>query len=102
MPQGPPHRCPTCRVLCPPGTPRYCPRCTPPPWQGAGGGSTRAGRKLRAQVLAEEPTCRDCGAPSTDAGHIIAKAKGGPYTRDNLKGQCTRCNLAQLYEDKKR
>lgn len=72
------------------------------PWAGSNRGSTRAWRTMRAQVLAEEPTCRDCGAPSTDAGHIIPKAYGGTDDRNNLKGQCTPCNGKQIVTDRLR
>jgi 5-methylcytosine-specific restriction protein A len=79
----------------------YCPDHTEA-WAGAGRGSTRAWRRTRAQVLEEEPTCRDCGAPSTEAGHIVPKAYGGGDERSNLKGQCTRCNRAQIAIDRRR
>lgn len=70
------------------------------PWEGQHHtGSTRASRKLHHQVLTEEPTCA-CGAPSAEAGHIIARALGGPDTRDNLTGQCRTCNLVQLARDR--
>ena len=59
-------------------------------------------RQLAKQVRQEEPWCRDCGAPTQVAGHIVAEALGGPYTRANLKGQCTRCNNAQVQVDAKR
>ena len=63
------------------------------PFAGAGRGSTRAWRKLRAQVLAAEPRCRLCGATSTEADHIIPVSRGGSDTRTNLRGVCRRCNL---------
>jgi 5-methylcytosine-specific restriction endonuclease McrA len=72
-------------------------------WQGSarsGANTTQADKQLRAQVLAEEPSCRDCGAPSTVAGHIRPHAYGGVYVRDNLKGQCEPCNLAQIQTDR--
>nr|WP_280790798.1 HNH endonuclease signature motif containing protein [Blastococcus sp. CT_GayMR19] len=72
-------------------------------WQGsarAGATRSRADKQLRAQVLAEEPTCRDCGAPATEAGHIVSFARGGAYVRDNLKGQCRSCNLNQMFADR--
>lgn len=77
----------------------YCPDCQPEAWDG-GHGSTRKGRTLREQVLREEPSCRDCGGVSTEAGHIVPKAYGGEYTRANLKGQCRVCNLAQIASDR--
>lgn len=72
-------------------------------WQGstrAGATRTRADKQLRAQVLAEEPQCRDCGATATEAGHIVGHAQGGQYVRDNLKGQCRSCNLNQMFADR--
>ncbi len=99
MPTRPPSRCPGCRTL--QTEPGRCPACRGPAWSG-GHGSTRAGRKLRDQVLAEEPSCCDCGAPATEAGHIIPRAEGGQYVRANLKGQCRACNLAQLRADRQR
>src|ERR1700750_72112 len=65
-----------------------------------GRGTSRAERALVAQVLAEEPYCRDCMAPSTQAGHIVGRAQGGRFVRSNLKGQCVRCNLKQREADK--
>lgn len=85
----------------------YCDDHAPQAWSGGlnawqGHGTTRAQRTLIAKVLAEEPYCRDCGwAVSTEAGHIRPRSKGGTYTRDNLKGQCRACNLAQMKEDRK-
>jgi 5-methylcytosine-specific restriction endonuclease McrA len=60
------------------------------------GGSTRAWRKVRAYVLERDGyTCRvpdadgrPCGAPATDAGHIVPKGQGGTDTPDNLRGEC--------------
>jgi len=95
MPRAPKH-CgrPGCPALVTGRT--YCDDHDPAPWAGAGG-RTRAQRALALQVVDQEPICRDCQrAPSTEAGHIIAKSRGGPYTRSNLKGQCRPCNLAQL------
>lgn len=79
-----------------------CPEHTPPPWQGAGKGRARAERALAMRVVAEEPHCRDCGAPSTQAGHVVAKAYGGRYERGNLKGQCGPCNVRQIHADRLR
>ena len=80
----------------------YCATHTQP-WAGSTrSGSTRAQRVLRARVLTEEPHCRDCGAPSNEAGHIIPHAQGGRYERGNLKGQCTACNRRQIVSDRTR
>lgn len=78
-----------------------CPEHRRAPWQGAGKGRTRAQRALALRVVAEEPVCA-CGAPSTQAGHIVAKAYGGRYERSNLKGQCWPCNLRQIHADRLR
>lgn len=85
----------------------YCDQHRPAPWSGGltgiqGHGTTRRQRALVAHVLTEEPVCRDCGmAPSTEAGHIIPRSQGGQYVRDNLKGQCRPCNLAQVRRDRR-
>ncbi|ALE77682.1 hypothetical protein WY02_03600 [Pseudonocardia sp. AL041005-10] len=79
----------------------YCDDHEPEPWAGSLSSGTRAWMVLRDQVLDEEPVCRDCQlARSTEAGHILARARGGLDVRENLKGQCTPCNLAQLAEDR--
>jgi 5-methylcytosine-specific restriction endonuclease McrA len=78
----------------------YCDSHTPEQW-GGGYGSTRADRALRTQVLSEEPICRDCQfRPSTEMGHIVARIYGGPTVRENVKGQCRTCNLAQMRADR--
>lgn len=75
----------------------YCEDHDPGAWAGSGHGRTRAERELTLLVLDGEPICRDCSrAPSTEAGHIVARSRGGLYVRDNLKGQCRDCNLDQL------
>jgi hypothetical protein len=45
---------------------------------------------LRAQVLVEEPTCRVCGAPTTDVDHVVAVAVRPDLVvvRSNLQGLC--------------
>jgi 5-methylcytosine-specific restriction endonuclease McrA len=80
---------------------KYCPEHTMI-WEDTHSvGSTRKERILRQQVLDEEPWCRDCGvARSTEAGHIIPRARGGRYVRSNLKGQCHPCNVKQIQQDK--
>ena len=61
----------------------------------------RRWRKLRADVLAEEAWCV-CGAPATEAGHVISRAAGGPDARWNMVGQCHECHVAQLDRDRDR
>jgi 5-methylcytosine-specific restriction endonuclease McrA len=63
---------------------------------------TRAGRKLRDQVVREEPTCRlalpgICTTRSTTADHI-RPFKTHPelgMVRSNLRGVCEPCNRAK-------
>ena len=55
---------------------------------------TKRWKEIRAQVLAEEPTCHWCRkAPATEADHLVELARGGePYERANLVGSCKPCN----------
>lgn len=59
---------------------------------------TRAWRKLRAQVVAEEPTCQvrgpRCTGLSTTADHIIEVDLRPDLAleRGNLRGACGPCN----------
>lgn len=60
--------------------------------------STRAWRKLRDQVVAEEPDCRlqlpGCTFTSTTADHILT-VRDRPdlaLVRSNLRGSCETCN----------
>lgn len=56
--------------------------------------------KLRAIVLAEEPTCRNCqAAPSQHADHIVPKAKGGSDDRSNLQGLCALCHYRKTGQE---
>lgn len=58
--------------------------------------STRAERVIRELVLARDHwTCQRCGAPATDAGHVVARHHGGAYTLDNLQAECAQCNRAE-------
>lgn len=67
------------------------------------GGQLTSGRwkKLRAQVIAEEPLCRlrlnKCTIRSDTADHIIP-VKDRPdlkFVRANLRGSCQSCNMAR-------
>lgn len=67
------------------------------------GGQLTSGRwkKLRLQVIAEEPVCRlrlnKCTVRSDTADHIIP-VKDRPdlkYVRANLRGSCQSCNMAR-------
>lgn len=59
--------------------------------------NTPAWKALRAQVLAEEPTCRWCHtAPSTQVDHIQELDNDGPaLDRANLCGSCASCNASR-------
>lgn len=61
-----------------------------------------AWQKLRAQVLAEEPLCRDCleqgrTEPSTDCDHIDGNP--GNNERSNLAGRCHACHSIKTAAD---
>ena len=67
-------------------------------------GSTRAWRLVRAQILERDghtcqrptpPDGRICGAPATDAGHIVAKAYGGTDHPANLRAECAPHNRGE-------
>ncbi|WP_243061171.1 hypothetical protein [Nocardioides sp. SR21] len=62
---------------------------------------TRAWRRLRDQVVAEEPTCRlriagICTTVSTTAAHIVPVTERPDLAlvRSNVEGSCTECNEA--------
>lgn len=64
-------------------------------------GSTTAWRKLRAQVIAEEPLCwlrlPGCTRISTTADHVIPVSVRPDleYVRANLRGACAHCNYSR-------
>lgn len=82
---------------------RSCPHLQPcpvhvrKPWAHAepsrhARGYTAAWDRRCAQVLREEPICRDCRQePSTTVDHRIPKAEGGTDDRANLAGLCKGC-----------
>ena len=53
------------------------------------------GKALAKQVLAEEPWCVYCGAPATQADHIVPLAAGGEHVRENMQGTCAPCNQSK-------
>jgi len=55
----------------------------------------RAGDRQRKKVLAEESTCRACGAPSEEVDHIMPIYMGGSSERSNLQGLCRRCHAGK-------
>jgi 5-methylcytosine-specific restriction enzyme A len=99
MPTRPPRACP--RAACPHVTP--CPvhsaravaqtQHDETRGNSAARGYDHAWRKLRAQVLLDEPMCRMCEAagftePATDVDHIVPHVVGEPHDRDNLQPLC--------------
>lgn len=71
----------------------YCPVHKPEPWQGRRNYEGYQGNwpKIRAQVLSEEPHCRECGQAAVTVDHIIPKARGGTDARSNLRSLCNAC-----------
>lgn len=60
----------------------------------------RAGQRMRAKVLAEEPCCRMCQAEgkrvqATVVDHIMPLAAGGDNSRGNQQGLCDPCHDAK-------
>jgi 5-methylcytosine-specific restriction endonuclease McrA len=59
--------------------------------------STHRWHQLRAQVIEEEPACRECGS-TADAccDHVIPVSRGGAvYDRGNCQRLCQRCNAVK-------
>lgn len=68
--------------------------------------NSAAWKKLRAQVLAEEPLCRWCLArglyvPSTDVDHIKDSREdySDNNSRENLTGMCRECHSLKTARD---
>lgn len=104
MPTGSMTRCPApgCTALVPRG---YCPEHARPAWANKpsswsrGAGDARW-RRLRARVLREEPRCRACGAPSTEADHIRPiSLQGARWDRANLQGLCKACHKVKTQRE---
>lgn len=51
-------------------------------------------QRLRANVLAQQPTCVQCGQPATDVDHIDNLGPHGPRGQDlaNLQSLCHACH----------
>lgn len=96
MPRAP-KQCATCSALTAGGK-TYCDQCQPNGW--ATHPSARNTRYSRTEtrafhraVLAREPNCRQCGAPATQADHIIPVSQGGTNDpRTNGQGLCDQCH----------
>ena len=60
----------------------------------------RAGQKLRAAVLAEEPFCRHClesgeRVKAVEVDHIVPLSRGGGEERSNKQALCKLCHDAK-------
>ena len=66
------------------------------PWQhtksAAERGYNSAHQAMRKAVLAEERTCRMCGAAASIADHITPLSRGGSHNRDNYQALCKPCS----------
>lgn len=101
MPRSTARLCPTCRQI----VTGKCPTCTsgwtqrPTTRQLPTG--HRTWRRIRAQVLAEQPWCATCGSElAAEVDHIIPITAGGSETdRDNLQGLCRACHKVKTYQE---
>lgn len=104
MPSRPKHPCgaPNCPELV---AARYCEKHRGANYReqdairgnSAARGYGAAWRKRRAQVLREEPLCRECLAigkttAAEEVHHIVAKRAGGSDERSNLAPLCKPCH----------
>lgn len=92
-----PWRVPTACKSCGTRTSRgdLCEACKAPPRErpsAAARGYDGEWRRLRVQVLAEEPNCRQCGRPAQHVDHITPLREGGTHERSNLQGLCHPCH----------
>lgn len=70
-----------------------CPRCTranPPARNDTGNKAYRRNRE--AALRRDDYTCQTCGAPATEADHILPVSKGGGHDLTNLRASCLPCN----------
>jgi len=49
-------------------------------------------RRLRAAFLRRYSECADCGAPATEAHHLVSVSEGGSDSWDNLIPLCKACH----------
>ena len=96
MPTSPPHPCAHCGRLLARG--QRCTACmrrfdrTRP--EHFTFYTSSAWRALRAQVLAEEPSCPICRAPTTEVDHLITRRLRPDLelVRANLRALCKACH----------
>lgn len=93
MPTAPRPPCPVCRRAGPCG----CAALRSRAHDARRGSSASRGygaewRAVRAEHLAAEPACRECGAPGTDVDHIVPRSRGGSDGHANLQTLCHACH----------
>ena len=108
MPQRPPRQChhPGCPNLVTDGG-SYCREHLRSKWReqnihrpsAAAQGYGARWRKLREQVLREEPYCRLCGAPASEVDHIVPRRRGGTDARSNLQPLCKSCHSSKTMRE---
>lgn len=55
-----------------------------------------AHRRIRKRLLADNPTCQECGArPSAIADHKVPVCLGGRTERENYQALCGPCSLSK-------
>lgn len=69
-------------------------------------GYTSRWRRIRKQVLAEDPLCCHCEARgrvtlATEVDHITPLSDGGTHERDNLQPLCKSCHSKKTAQDKR-
>lgn len=77
---------------------RYCPahihmlvqRDTRP--SAARRGYNAEWRRIRDEVLTQEPYCRHCKRPANQVDHIVPLSRGGSNDISNLQSLCTSCH----------
>lgn len=91
----------------------YCVPHTPVGWDtSCRPGSTRAGRKLRDQLLTEQPICTcpgcsrcsptGCTRPSTEDDHLVPLGEGGSDDPSNHAGKCSPCHTQKTLAEAQR
>ena len=57
-------------------------------------------RAIRAKVIARDNgICQYCGEPGNEADHVVARARGGDDSLENLVCCCRRCNNRKSVTD---
>ncbi len=54
--------------------------------------------EVRRAILRRDPTC-PCGAPATEADHVVPVAEGGSHDQANGQGLCSSCHAAKTRDE---